>query len=184
MTAPTPAAGQISPDGQHQWNGSEWVPNPNLPKQKKKHTVRNIFLGLIALFILLFAGCTALVGGAANEVSKSIEEDANKAGGTNNPMEITPGEAFEVDGFNYAAGWTVGADELGDAQVKGLKVTNNREDRDSALVEIKFMQGTEVLALVDCTTEPINVGTTVTLNCFSADDFPASYDKITINDSF
>ena len=185
MTAPTThTAGQISPDGQHQWNGSAWVPNPNLPKAKKKHTVRNIFLGLIALFILLFAGCAALVGGAANEVSKSIEENDNKAGGANNPMEITAGEAFEVDGFNYAAGWSVGKDALDDTEVTGLKVTNNREDRDSALVEIKFMKGTEVVASVDCTSDPIAVGTTVTLNCFSADDFPASYDKITINDSF
>ena len=83
-------------------------------------------------------------------------------------MAITEGKAFEVDGFNYAAGWSIGKDALGDLDVKGLKVTNNRDDTDSALVEIKVWKGTEVLALTDCTTEPIGVGTTVTLSCFSA----------------
>ncbi len=153
-------------------------------KQKKKHTVRNVLSGIIALSILFFAGCTALVGGAANEVSQSIEKDASKPGGTDNPMTIVPGKALEVDRFAYAAGWGVRADALGDMEVTNLKVTNNRDSSDSALVEIKFWQGTEVLALADCTTEPIDAGTTVTLNCFSADDFPSSYDKITISDSF
>ncbi len=46
------------------------------------------------------------------------------------------------------------------------------------------MNGSEVVALVDCTTEQIPVGQTTSLNCFSADDFPATYDRITINDTF
>lgn len=160
------------------------MPNPNLPKPKKKHTVRNVILISIVVFIALVGGCMALIGGAANEVSKSIEEDANKPGGTNNPLTISPGKPFEVDGFNYAAGWKVTKNAFGDAEIKGLKVTNNRDDRDSSLVEIKFWKGSEVLALVDCTTEPIGVGTTVRLGCVSGDKLPARYDKITINDSF
>ena len=44
--------GQVSPDGQSIWNGSAWVPNPNLPKAKKKHTVRNVVLVLLALAVL------------------------------------------------------------------------------------------------------------------------------------
>lgn len=184
MTAPTPVAGQITPDGQHQWNGSAWVPNPGLQRPKQKHTVRNVLIALTVGSILLVGGCAALIGGAANEVNESLEQDANKAGGTDNPMSIVPGEAFEVDGFSYAGGWSVGEDALGALAVTDLKVTNNREGRDSALVEIKFWSGSEVLALVDCTTEPVNVGTTVTLGCFSSDQPPASYDKVTINDSF
>lgn len=182
MTAPTPAAGQISPDGQHQWNGSAWVPNPNLPKAKKKHTVRNILLGLVGLFILLFAGCTALVGGAANEVSKSIEASENEVGGPNNPVTIEEGQAFEIRDFNYAAGWKVVTNDFG-SEIQGLKVTNNRGESDSALVEIKFVTGTEVLALIDCSTEPIDPGMTVTLSC-SGDKVPADYEKITISDTF
>ena len=158
-----------------------WAP---VKPPKKKHTVRNIFLILILVTGLGIAGCTALVGGAANEISKSIEEDANKPGGTDNPMTITEGKPFEVDGFDYAAGWSLGKDGLGDLDVKGLKVTNNRDDKDSALVEIKLWKGTEVVALTDCTTEPIGVGTTVSLSCLSADKLPKGYDKITINDTF
>lgn len=46
------------------------------------------------------------------------------------------------------------------------------------------MRGSEVVALADCTTEPVNVGQTTTLGCISADDFTDDYDAITINDSF
>ena len=158
-----------------------WAPTE---PPKKKHTVRNILLIFVLLTGLGIAGCAALVGGAANEVSKSIEADANKAGGTDNPLTIEQGKAFEVDGFKYAAGWSIGKDALGDLDVKGLKVTNNRDDKDSALVEIKLWKGTEVVALTDCTTEPIGVGTTVSLSCVSADKLPKGYDKITINDTF
>lgn len=153
-------------------------------KQKKSHTVRNVLLGITALFVLFVGGCAVLVGTAANEVSNDLEEDANKPGGTDNPLTIVPGTAFEVDGFQYAADWTVGASPFDSIEISNLKVTNNRDDSDSAFVEIKFWQGTEVLGLANCSTEPIDVGTTVTLGCFSADDLPASYDRITISDSF
>ncbi len=63
-------------------------------------------------------------------------------------------------------------------------MTNARGDKDGALVEIKFMDGNEVVALVDCTTEQIPVGQTTSLNCSSGDKFPATYDRITINDTF
>ena len=160
------------------------MPNPNLPKPKKNHTLRNVLLGVIIGLVLIVGGCVALIGGAANKISDDIKEDAQKAGGTDNPLTIVPGQAFGVDGFNYADGWSIQAGPLGDIDVTGLRVTNNRDARDSALVEIKVWTGNEVLGLANCTTEPINTGTTVTLNCFSGDDFPASYDKITINDSF
>ena len=68
--------------------------------------------------------------------------------------------------------------------VKGLKVTNNRRDKDSAIVEIKIWNGTEVLALADCTTDPIDAGTTVSVRCLSMDEPPKNFDKITINDTF
>ena len=158
-----------------------WVP---VSPPKKKHTVRNVLLAFFAIGVLGIGGCMALVIGGANEISKSIEEDANKPGGTDNPMPITEGKAFEVDGFNYAAGWSLGKDALGDVDIKGLKVTNNRDTSDSAIVEIKLWKGTEVLSLVDCSTEPIDVGTTVTLSCISTDKLPKGYDKITISDSF
>jgi hypothetical protein len=174
------------------WDGSAWTEHTQqaAPVQvvpKKSHTFRNIMLALIAVSVLFIGGCLALVGGAANEVGKSIEKEEAKdqePGGPDNPLTIVEGKAFSVSGFDYAKGWKVGDDGLGSVDIKGLKVTNNRDDKDSALVEIKFMKGKEVLALTDCTTEPVAVGQTTSLSCVSADDLPAAYDRITINDSF
>lgn len=181
---PTPQPGQVSPDGQYVWNGSAWISNPNLPKPKKKHTALWVILGIIVAIVVLVGGCLAIVAGGVNEAVNTIEEDANKPGGTSNPLPVVEGEAFEVDGFDYAAGWEIGSDVMGYAEITNLRVTNNRDRRDSAFVAIKFWSGTEVLANVDCSTEPINIGTTVTLGCFSADALPAGYDKVTINDTF
>lgn len=175
------------------WDGSAWTEHTqqSAPVQmapaKKKHTLRNVLLGVIAVGVLFIGGCLALVGGAANEVGKSIEKEQAKdsePGGPDNPLTIVEGKAFSVSGFDYAAGWKIGDDGLGSVDVSKLKVTNNRDEKDSALVEIKLMKGTEVLALTDCTTEPVAVGQTTTLSCISADDMPSSYDRITINDSF
>jgi hypothetical protein len=168
-------------------NTTQPAPPPDYyapPPEKKKHTVRNILLILTLVFVLFVGGCFALVGAGLNAADKAIKEDANKAGGTSHPMSITVNKAFEVDGFDYQDGWSVRSDALGDLDIKGLKVTNNRDDKDSAIVEIKFWKGTEVLALSDCATDPIDPGTTVTVSCLSTDALPKKYDKITINDTF
>lgn len=154
---------------------------------KQKHTARNILI-VLGVLILLMGGCTvALIAAGGNAVNDAIEEAEEKdqePGGPDNPLEITEGDAFEVSDFNYEAGWQVAGDGLGTVGVKGLKVTNNREDKDSAIVEIKLWTGTEVLAVIDCTTSPIDPGTTVTVDCLGLDKMPKSYDKITINDTF
>lgn len=183
------------PDAQGQmrfWDGTRWTEHTQAapvaaPPPKKSHTFRNVMLGFIAALVLLVGGCMALIGSAANEVDKSIKaEEAKDAepGGPDNPLTIEPGKKFSVLGFDYAAGWKVGTDEIGDAEVTGLKVTNNRDEKDGAIVEIKFMKGNEVVALVDCTTEQIAVGQTTSVDCLSADELPEDYDRITINDTF
>ena len=151
--------------------------------QKKSHTVRNVFLALGLIFILFVGGCFAIVGAGLNAADKAIKENDSRAGGADNPLTIVEGKAFEVDGFNYAAGWKLVGSQFG-LDIKNLKVTNNREDEDSALVEIKFMKGSEVVADADCTSDPITVGQTVTLTCISADKLPKNFDEITINDTF
>ncbi len=178
------------------WDGTQWTdrtqgaaspPAAAPPPPKKSHTLRNVLLALVAVCVLIIGGCFAIVGITANEVNEAIEtEQAEDAapGGPDNPLTIVEGEAFEVSGFQYAPGWSVTQDSLGYAQVEGLKVTNARGDTDGAIVEIKFMNGNEVMALVDCTTEQIPVGQTTTLNCFGGDKYPAAYDRITINDTF
>lgn len=201
----TPAGWYPSEGQERYWDGERWteqtrplgggsVPPPgpsalygaaNPPPKKERHTLRNVLLAIIAFGVLFIGGCFAIVGLAANEVGKEIDkavEADSEPGGPDNPLKIVEGESFEVLGFEYAAGWRI-SDEFG-FDVKGLKVTNNRDDKDSALVELKLWRGSEVLAVADCTTEPIAVGTTTSLSCISADDVPKTYDKITINDAF
>jgi hypothetical protein len=193
------STGQISPDGNYEWNGEQWVPRnggaspvppagyATQPPPKKKHTVRNILLIILVLVILAIGGCVALIGGAANEVDKAIKksEAADKQpGGPDNPLTIKPGKAFEVQGFNYARGWRVVPDGIGGVTIKKLKFTNNRDKKDSAIVEIKFMKGSEILGTVDCTSQPVPVGQTATESCVGSDGSVKGYDRITINDTF
>ena len=46
---------------------------------KKKHTIRNVLLGITALFILIIAGCSILVGGAVNSVSNDLKKNQAKS---------------------------------------------------------------------------------------------------------
>ena len=189
------------PDGRERYfDGQQWTEDfrpaqgggvppqgmgPQQPQKKSNPWKWIVIIGVIVLVLCFggFAACTAGVLGTADEVSKSIESAENEVGGTNNPVEITEGEAFDVRGFSYAEGWKV-VEDFGTVTVEDLKVTNNRDSRDGALVEIKFLKGSEVLASVDCTSDQIQKGQTVTLDCFSADEMPTGYDKITINDTF
>jgi len=157
------------------------------PPQKKRSTLKIVLIVLFVALLLCGGGCAVLLTGifkAADEAIKESDEKDKQPGGPDNPLEITPGKPFEVLGFKYLAGWSVRKDVFGDVDIRGLRVTNNRDEKDSALVEIKFWRGTEVLAVTDCTTEPIAVGTTTKVDCITADDLPANYDKITINDTF
>jgi hypothetical protein len=179
-----PTAGQVSPDGQSVWNGSAWVPNPNLPKPKKKHTVRNVFLAIIALGVLFVGGCMALIGGAANEISKSIDEHENQKGGSNNPITLDVGEGFTIGDTSYAKGWTVKNDVLGSAEVKGLQVTNNGSEPDYPSVEFRFWNGKTMLAEVSCgLLEEVPAGTTQKLDCTGDEPLPAKFEKVTVQNS-
>lgn len=179
-----PQAGQVSPDGQAIWNGSAWAPNPNLPKPKKKHTVRNIILAFLVLSILFVGGCMALIGGAANEVSKSIDEHENQKGGSNNPITLEVGQAFTIGDRSYAKGWKVKNDILDSAEIVGLSVTNNAAEDDYPSVDFRFWNGTTMLAEVSCgLLEEVPAGTTQKLECSGDEPLPAKYDKLTVQNS-
>ena len=197
-----------NPGQQRYWDGAQWTEQrqpaaPTAPAppptaapvvattavapEKQKHTARNILIVLAVVFVLM-GGCGIAVlfaaGDAVNDAVNEMEEQDKQPGGPDNPLEITEGETFSVMDFDYASGWSLAGDGLGSVTVKGLKVTNNRDDKDSAIVEIKLWSGTEVLAVIDCTTSPIDPGTTVTVDCLGLDKMPKNYDKITIQDTF
>ena len=151
------------------------------PVGKKSNLARNLLIAFAVLFLLCGGGCFAVVAFVGNEAENIVNDDTE--GGPNNPKEIEPGEGFEVAGFEYADGWTLGADASGIMSVQGLKVTNERGKTDQAFVMMKFLSDDEVLAESTCTSDGrIAEGLTVTLTCISGDTMPTEYDEVTIND--
>ena len=167
------------------YGNPQWEPQP---PQKKSHWVRNTLLTSFCLLILGgAASCAALFLAAGSAVNDAVTEAAAtdaEPGGPDNPLEIHIGKPFKVSGFAYQSGWKASPDAIGSVDVHKLRVTNHRKKKDSALVDIKFWKGTEVVAATNCTSDPIDVGTTVALSCLSGDDWVKGYDRITINDTF
>jgi hypothetical protein len=151
------------------------------PAAQKSHLARNLLIVFAVLFLLFAGGCVAIVAVVSNEVDNVVNDDT--LGGPNNPLTIEPGEAFEVAGFEYADGWTVGPDAAGLLSVQGLKVHNGRDKTDQAFVTISILAGAEVLAESTCTSDGrIPEGRTVTLTCVSSDPMPLEHDEVTIKD--
>ncbi len=203
----TPPGWYPTPDGtQRYWDGTKWTESvaPSAPTgappapTKRGGALKWVLLAVGLVLVLGFGSCIAIVATAGNEVSKALDSvstdlgtsapdstpgTSDGSGDQDNPVVINEGKAFDVREFAYAKGWKIDNSDFG-LSIKNLKVTNNRADKDAALVDIKFWKGTEVLATVSCTSDQIFTGTTVTLTCFSGDSLPKGYDKITINDTF
>ena len=161
-------------------------PQPYLTQPvKKSHTARNILIVFAVLFLVFVGGCIAVVAVVGDKVNDAVNDDT--LGGPNNPLTITEGEAFEVDGFEYADGWSIVGEPVSQTwHVDNLKVTNNRGKADRLLIEIKLLNGSEIVAISTCTVgnglSKIPEDTTVTVDCTSSDPLPEAYDKITIQD--
>jgi hypothetical protein len=76
--------GFTPPDG---WQPDPaWGPPPQgwpLWTEKKKHTLRNVILGLVVIVILGAVGCTALLAGGVNSAVKSNQDTASKNAAAN-----------------------------------------------------------------------------------------------------
>jgi hypothetical protein len=169
--------------GTHQYG----TPQTYLPQQpvKQSHTARNILLVLGVLFLVFVGGCIAVVAVVGNKVNDAVNDDS--LGGPNNPMTITEGKAFEVNGFKYADGWAIKPEPVSQTwSIDGLKVTNERGKSDRLDVEIKLLNANEVMATAYCVAGDgfgkIPEHTTVSVDCTSSDPIPTAYDKITIQD--
>jgi hypothetical protein len=161
-------------------------PQPYLTQPvQQSHTGRNILIVFGVLFLVFVGGCIAVVAVVGNKVNDAVNDDT--LGGPNNPLTITEGQAFEVDGFEYADGWSITEEPVSQTwHIDSLKVTNHRGKADRLFVEIKLLQANEVLATADCiageAVDKIPKDTTVTVECTSANALPDAYDKITIQD--
>ena len=162
-TRPLPsAAPPVPPYGATQPYAAAQPYGAAVPAPQKSNLARNLLIAFCLVFLLLVGGCVALVAVVGNEVEDAVNDDT--LGGPNNPLTIQPGQAFEVAGFEYAAGWTLGPDAAGLVSVQGLKVHNDRDKTDQAWVTISVLRGDEVLAQSTCTSDgPIPEDRTVTL---------------------
>jgi len=161
-------------------------PQPYLAEPvKKSHTARNILIVFAVLFVVFVGGCIAVVAVVGNKVNDAVNDDS--LGGPNNPMTITEGKAFSVDGFDYASGWKITNEPVsGTWQIDNLKMTNHRGKADRLDVKIELLNANEIVATTFCTggdgVNKIPKDTTVTVTCTSGDPLPATNDKITISD--
>jgi hypothetical protein len=163
-------------------------PQPYLTQPvKQSHTARNLLIAFGIIFLVFVGGCVAVVAVVGDKVNDAVNDDS--LGGPNNPLTITEGQAFEVNGFEYADGWTITGQPVSQTwHVDELKVTNHRGKPDRLLAEIKLYQGSEIVATAECFTgdgiDKIPEDTTVTVECTSSEPLPEAYDRITINDAF
>ncbi len=116
---------------------------------KQSHTARNILIVFGVLFLVFVGGCFAVLAVVGNKVNDAVNDDSE--GGPNNPLTITEGKAFEVRGFEYADGWSIVGEPVSQTwHIDDLKLTNHRGKADRLLVEIKLLDGNEVLATAAC----------------------------------
>lgn len=207
---PPQGYGQQPPQpGYGQQQGYPQQPNqggyyPPQPPPKKKHTVRNILLGLTLLFVLMLGGCIALIGGAANEVDKAIKEseksqkaDSGKSAGDTKAREDEPASSGPDNTTKTKNGpltwgnWQV----VGEPQITQapagldmfeveMRVQNTGDAEDTGFFTVTILKGTTILGTADCNTpNEVAPGATVTANCVTFDDFVPGWNEVTVEDA-
>lgn len=164
------------PQQQH----AQFQPHPPYQQPpKKKHTVRNVFLVLLALSFLGIGGCVAFVASAGDEIAKSVQESTAR----NEPQEVTVGKAFSIGKHQTLAGWTV----TSQAEMFSItgKVKNVSDTTSTAFLHFKFLSKTgEVLGNVQCNSSDLEPGQTQVLNCVPDGRFSKAYVKVTAEATF
>lgn len=110
---------------------------------------------------------------------KPPAKDPNKADISAIGAEFTVGSGSFASGrYTVVKGWTVRA-EYGVPMFTGK--VKNVDDGKNALpnLQIKFMQGSELVMSFTCTANELEPGQTTKLNCFSTDEYTKKFDKIT-----
>ncbi|MEH3033629.1 MAG: hypothetical protein PGN07_06240 [Aeromicrobium erythreum] len=156
------------------------MPNTGGKPPRKKHTVRNVLVLFTVLVVAGAVGIAYLVGRTADGVKNVVEN--SKASGPAKPVTVQEGAAFEIDGYRYAAGWKVSADELGDLQITDLEATNQGNVVSSPSISITFLSGGQEVASADCLGKSVDVDDTREVSCGSTDDLPTDYDSIRVED--
>lgn len=150
-----------------------------------------IIIGAIVLVVLLFCGgIIAAIAVIANNVEDSIDDwDPDRAGGRDNPITVDVGEAFEIDGVEYAEGWQVQqpTNDYDGTTIVGLEGTNDRADETSeyAYLTFTFVDASDVeVGEVTCSSSgDITYGNSEVLSCRGFDRVDGAYDHIEVSAS-
>lgn len=151
-----------------------------------------IVVGVILLLVLLVCGgAVGLVIWGAKSVDDALDEfDPSRVGGSDNPITVEVGEDFEIDGIEYAEGWSVARpkDEYSGETITGLKGTNDRGDESGESVYLNFTflddNDTEVGEVSCSSSGDISYGNTEELTCTNYSKFTGAYDHVEVAASF
>lgn len=190
-------AGWYPSDGQERyWDGTQWTEQtrpaaaaapqaPFTPPQpKKKHTLRNVLIAVVVLFVLIVGGCTAILAAGGKAVNDAINDEVKN----DTPTAVTEGKSFEHDGFTASAGWSIKPSRFG-VDVKGMSVTLDDDQGTtsgrSALWTIGLYDGKTKVAELTCSSNEIQEGETSKMDCISGDEIKAGdWSTVKVSDAF
>jgi hypothetical protein len=159
---------------------------PGVPP-KQSHTLRNVLLIVLGVVILLFVGCSVLVGTVIHKADKTLNTEVSRHA----PTTVSPGQEFTHDGYRAASGWRIDkAQPLELATITRLRVTNedngaftSSEGR-TPILTFRLYRGSSVVAEIDCNGRQLKEGESSPMTCVSADNLPASFDRVEVTDIF
>ncbi|WP_435770688.1 hypothetical protein [Nocardioides sp. SYSU DS0651] len=189
-TAPYPGGGGYPPYGGAPGAPGSHGPAPSPYQPPRGSTGRTVAIVVSVVVVVLLAICGGVVGlvvWAVNNVGDALDEyDPERAGGRDNPISVEVGEAFEIDGVEYADGWRVqpSTDTASGTTIVGLRGENDRDDGSSETVYLNFTfvgDGDTEVGRVTCTSSGfIAHGNTEELECQGYDEIPESFDHIEV----
>lgn len=170
------------------------VPSPYARKDSGGKVAVIVVVAVIGFVLLFCGGFVGAVVWVVVEVDRAVDEatsefDADRRGGPDNPIPVTEGEAFTIDGMSYAAGWRLrldGGGDLGANEIVGLRATNDRDDGSAEYVSLDFtfLAGDEEVGEITCSSDgDIAAGRVETLGCMGYSEIPP-YDAIEVAAGF
>lgn len=151
----------------------------------RNNTTRNVLLIVGGVVLLFCLGVVAFFVWAFNGIEDAFEGD-DFPGSDDDPITVTEGEAFEIRGFEYAAGWSI-TSTTSTVRVDGLQATNKRADDEAESIQLRLRlyDANEQVAVVRCSSVfDLAPDRAATLDCDSlySGTTPVTFDEIEVYD--
>lgn len=155
MSQPYP--GQQPPPHPEQHPGQPYPPPwPQQPKARKRRVWLWVLLGMLAAFVLMFAGCVALIGGAAVSIDaagKEVHKVTYQAESSGRPMTVlydtsTAGGVSNATASGVRSGWSIEVEHaglLGPNMTVSLEPDFNRPKQNSGKVTCRILSNGRVV---------------------------------------